>query len=111
MTLRRRVEWEIMYCPKCRSEYRPGFTWCNDCDVALIVELPPEEAAAFVDLVEVLTMADAGQIPLIKSILEAEEIPYLAQGENFNLARNIPVRFLVPKDYLEIAREVLVDFL
>jgi len=73
--------------------------------------LPPEEAAAFVDLVEVLTMADAGQIPLIKSILEAEEIPYLAQGENFNLARNIPVRFLVPKDYLEIAREVLVDFL
>ena len=84
---------------------------CNDCDVALIVELPPEEAAAFVDLVEVLTMADAGQIPLIKSILEAEEIPYLAQGENFNLARNIPVRFLVPKDYLEIAREVLVDFL
>ena len=73
--------------------------------------MPPEEAAAFVDLVEVLTMADAGQIPLIKSILEAEEIPYLAQGENFNLARNIPVRFLVPKDYLEIAREVLVDFL
>lgn len=63
------------------------------------------------DLVEVLTMADAGQIPLIKSILEAEEIPYIAQGENFNLGRNIAVRFLVPKDYLEMAREILIDFL
>ena len=100
-----------MYCPNCRSEYRAGFTRCKDCDVRLVVELPPEEQPEFVDLVEVLTMADAGQIPLIKSILEAEEIPYLAQGENFNLARNIAVRFLVPRVYLETAREILIDFL
>ncbi len=100
-----------MYCPSCRSEYRAGFTWCKDCDVALVAELPAEEALEFVDLVEVLSMADAGQIPLIKSILEAEDIPYLAQGENFNLARNIPVRFLVPKEYFEEAKDVLADFL
>jgi putative signal transducing protein len=100
-----------MYCPTCRSEYRPGFTWCKDCDVALVDELPAEAKPEFVDLVEVLSMADAGQIPLIKSIFEAEDIPYLAQGENFNLARNIPVRFLVPKEYLDDAREVLADFL
>jgi hypothetical protein len=56
-------------------------------------------------------MADAGQIPLIKSILEAEEIPYIAQGENFNVGRNIAVRFLVPKDYVEMAKEILIDFL
>lgn len=100
-----------MYCPNCRSEYRVGFTSCKDCDVGLVIELSPEEEPEFVDLVEVLTMADAGQIPLIKSILEAEEIPYLAQGENFNLGRNMAVRFLVPKDYLKMAREILVDFL
>ena len=100
-----------MYCPSCRSEYRAGFTWCKDCDVALVAELLPEDEPEFTDLVEVLGIADAGQIPLIKSILEAEEIPYLAQGENFNLARNIPVRFLVPKKYLVQARDVLVDFL
>jgi len=78
--------------------------------VALVAELLPEDEPEFTDLVEVLGIADAGQIPLIKSILEAEEIPYLAQGENFNLARNIPVRFLVPKKYLVQARDVLVDF-
>src|SRR5437867_2213177 len=30
-----------MYCPKCRVEYRPGFTRCSDCDVDLVYE-PPE---------------------------------------------------------------------
>lgn len=100
-----------MYCPNCRSEYRVGFTWCKDCDVALVDELPPEVKPEFVDLVAVLSIADAGQIPLIKSMLEAEEIPYPAQGENLNLARNIPVRFLVPKEYLDAAKEILADFL
>ena len=60
---------------------------------------------------EVLSIADVGQIALIKSILDAEEIPYVAQGENFNLARNIPVRFLVPSDCFEEARKILADFL
>lgn len=100
-----------MFCPNCRSEYLPGFTRCNDCDVALVDELVAEEQPEFVDLVEVLSTADAGQILLIKSILEAEEIPYLAQGENFSLARNIPVRFLVPIELLEEAKDVLADFL
>lgn len=100
-----------MYCPNCRGEYRAGFTWCKDCDIALVDELPPEQGLEFVDLVEVLSIADVGQISLIKSILEAEEIPYVAQGENFSFARNIPVRFLVPSDRLEQAREVLSDFL
>ena len=100
-----------MYCPNCRSEYRVGFTWCKDCDVGLVADLPAKEEPEFVDLVEVLTMADAGQIPLIKSILEAEEIPYVAQGENFNLGRNIAVRFLVPRENLEEAKDILADFL
>ena len=100
-----------MYCPSCRSEYRIEYTRCKDCDVELVTELPLEEQPEFVDLVEVLSTADAGQIPLIKSILEAEGIPYLAQGENFNLGRGISVRFLVPKEYLEEARDALVDFL
>lgn len=100
-----------MYCPNCRSEYRPGFTRCNDCDVGLVAELSPEQEPEFVDLVEVLSTADVGQISLIKSILRAEEIPYLPQGENFNLGRNIAVRFLVPREYLEQAKEVLADFL
>jgi hypothetical protein len=28
-----------MFCPECRAEYRPGFTRCSDCDVALVERL------------------------------------------------------------------------
>ena len=100
-----------MYCPHCRSEYRPGFALCKDCEIGLVEELPPEAKPEFVDLVEVLSTADAGEISIIKSILEGEDIPYLAQGENFTLPRNLAVRFLVPRDYLDITKEVLADFL
>ncbi len=31
-----------MFCPKCRYEYREGFSKCADCGVALVPELPPE---------------------------------------------------------------------
>jgi uncharacterized RDD family membrane protein YckC len=30
-----------VYCPKCRAEYRDGFTECSDCRVPLIAERPP----------------------------------------------------------------------
>lgn len=99
-----------MYCPSCRSEYRAGFSRCEDCDVALIAELPQEQER-FTELVEVLSTADAGEVALIESILGAAEIPYLTQGKNFNLGRNIPVRLLVPEECLDEARELLADFL
>lgn len=100
-----------MYCPVCRGEYRPGFYRCKDCDVTLVEKLPPQDEPAFDELVEVLSTADVGQIAVIKSILEAQEIPYVAQGENFNSARNIAVRFLVPTSCFEEARNLLIDFL
>ena len=25
-----------MYCPLCKAEYRPGFTTCSDCHIALV---------------------------------------------------------------------------
>lgn len=31
------------WCPKCRTEYRPGFTKCADCGSELVAEQPPEE--------------------------------------------------------------------
>lgn len=32
-----------MWCPKCKSEYREGFTHCASCDVDLVHEEPPDE--------------------------------------------------------------------
>lgn len=102
-----------MYCPKCKGEYREGFTQCADCQIPLVEELPQSESDdAPIELVEVLSTADPGLIALVKSVLEAEDIPYLAHGEHFSrMHATIPVRFLVAKEDVEVAREVLKDLL
>ena len=33
-----------MFCPRCKCEYRDGFTICADCDVALVAELSVESS-------------------------------------------------------------------
>jgi hypothetical protein len=38
-----------MFCPECRTEYRPGFTRCSDCDVDLVHELPGKSSEAKVE--------------------------------------------------------------
>ncbi len=100
----------MMYCPECGAEYRDGFAECSDCGVPLVDE--PTAASRsepeFVDLEEVLTTVDSGQIALVKSILDAEEIHYVAHGEHsHSLQSPIPVRFLVAKEDVTRARGVL----
>jgi hypothetical protein len=104
-----------MFCPQCKGEYREGFTECADCQIPLVSELPPSESndeQKAVDLVEVLSTADPGLISLVKSVLEAEGVPYLAQGEHFSgMHATVPVRFLVSREDVTAARDVLKDFL
>ena len=102
-----------MFCPKCKAEYREGFTVCADCNIPLVKEKPPEEPKPeYVDLEEILSTSNMGEIVVIKSILNGENIPYLAQGEYFAAVRApIPVRILVPKEFCEKARELLKLFL
>jgi arginine deiminase len=70
-----------MFCPECRFEYELGMTVCPDCGVPLVSELPPEAETEFVELVTVLTTADAGVIAMAKSILEDAGIESYAKGE------------------------------
>ena len=53
-----------------------------------------------------------GDIAFIKSILIAEDIEYIIQNENVSpyLFNALPMRVLVNKEKIEIAREVLKDF-
>jgi len=39
----------MLYCPKCRGEYRDDVDICTDCNADLISELPPEIPEEFVD--------------------------------------------------------------
>lgn len=38
-----------MFCPNCKTEYRPGFTKCADCGIALVNRLPKDAPAGDAD--------------------------------------------------------------
>jgi hypothetical protein len=77
----------MMMCPRCRSEYRDGFTTCADCGGDLVVANPdaPEAspAPAHVDgaLVPVFESGDPSLILLAKSALESAGIEFWTRGE------------------------------
>lgn len=83
-----------MFCPRCKGEFRPGFTQCDTCGVSLVERLsepdPPrpstpapapaltrEEAVP----VTVLRTGDPGLMAVAKSLMQSEGIPYMVPGE------------------------------
>lgn len=75
-----------MFCPKCRAEYIAGIKECPDCKVKLVRRLPdPEVLAKEPVFVEILRTSNPGDMALMKSLLDAENIAYYFLGENFNL--------------------------
>jgi tetratricopeptide (TPR) repeat protein len=108
-----------MFCPKCKAEYRPGYTVCADCEVPLVEQLPvepepeePEDAMPFppgTELVHILDTFNPGDTALIKSILDAEGIRYWLEGDYSAqyIYHSIPTRLMVPSDQAEKAREAL----
>ncbi len=100
-----------MFCPKCRTEYREGFTVCADCDSDLVDELPPEEKPEFIDYVEVMGTYNPADVALIKSILDAENITYYFNAEHFMYVRPLAetVRLMVKREEAEKAKDILRD--
>lgn len=63
-----------MFCPRCRAEYREGFTECADCKVSLVLECPPAPKPEYVDFEEVLSTFNVGDVAIIKSIFDSEKL-------------------------------------
>jgi hypothetical protein len=122
------------FCPRCRVEYREGFTVCADCGIPLVHELTageqpagradetegaPEVSDGSGDWVTVLEGVNAEDLMVARSVLDSTGIPSLVQGgepqepvEPGRLwtASSAPVgagRLQVRKEDLEDAREVL----
>ena len=104
-----------MFCPKCKAEYREGFTECADCNIPLVADLQeaPEQPPGEYDYVEVLTASNQDDIATFKLILESAEIPYVVHGDYISttVSSGLPVRFLVPEESVDEAKETLKDFL
>ena len=101
-----------MFCPKCRAEFREGFTKCPDCKIELVHERPKAKGkkSEFVDFEELITTTDLGKIAFIKSLLEDQQIHYFAQGDSITPLHVIfPIKILVPKNQIEKAKELLKD--
>jgi len=101
-----------MFCPRCHTEYMEDVTVCSDCGTDLVpclIEDTEPEPLEWVDFEEVLTTFNAGDIALLKSILDGEGIDYYFQGEAFNYVEPIvqPARLMVPKNQVLRAKEAL----
>jgi hypothetical protein len=107
----------IVYCPKCRAEYRDGFTECSDCRIPLLRGTPPPETStAFdpdLDLVVVLETDDPVQLAMAKGLLDGAGVPCYVLGQIARLIQDVDpflhkwVRLQVPKDRETEARELM----
>jgi hypothetical protein len=102
-----------MYCPKCGSEYREGFSKCADCGADLVSGQPPktEDDVRYVEMVEVFSTYNPGDIAVIKSVLDGEDNHYYFQGENTNLmvGGGSYARLLVAEDQVDRVRDILKE--
>ncbi len=73
------------WCPKCRTEYRDGFTVCADCGAQLVDELPkaPERAAEpepeQEEPVFLTEIADERELELFTQLLHMNRIPFFTR--------------------------------
>lgn len=100
-----------MFCPKCKAEYREGYTICSDCDVPLVHELPPEPEIEYGEYECILATCSPTDRALLKSIFDAEGIKYYFDGEHAApyIYYAVPVRLLVEKDQVSKAIDILKD--
>jgi hypothetical protein len=102
----------FMFCPKCKSEYRIDFTVCSDCNVKLVPELPAdEEDSQYLEYEKIFSTNNPGDIALLKSILDAENITYYFQGEEAtsSFGHAVPATLFVRNDEVAQASQVLKD--
>ena len=70
----------MSWCPKCRTEYREGFTHCADCGAELVDELPElvVEMPAAADLEPVLltTITGEQEFQRFSQLLHLNRIPF-----------------------------------
>ncbi len=116
---------EIMRCPVCDGEFRPGITECPDCEVPLVPasSLPPPgtpRPPAYT-LVPVLETGNPALLAIARSLLASAEIEYETTGDalqdifalgrlgaGFNPVVG-PATILVHDDDAEAARELLSE--
>jgi len=103
------------FCPKCKYEYRKGFTRCADCGSKLVDELP-EEKEVSVKLVPLHNQPGRIYSEMVKEVLEKNGIFCLIEsGPLFSLGSAGSEEgysyILVPEDKYEEAKRILEEMI
>jgi hypothetical protein len=107
-----------MYCPLCGAEYRPGFTVCSDCQVALVPDPPRAGSAnASIDAISdekpfslVWSGNDSRLHAEICEALDRQQIPARTLGSEdhlFNFTTRPTFEVYVAADLVNSAREAI----
>jgi len=105
-----------MICPNCKAEYGRGIYVCAECDVPLVDFLPDDEQSGNIEpqddvFMDIFITSNAGEIAMIKSLLDDAGIDYYFLGERFASvhAGAYPSRLFVRADQCDEALELLRD--
>lgn len=100
-----------MFCPKCKVEYRPGFTRCSDCEVDLVDVLPEEDLSSDEALTMLWECDDQTEcVGVCRDLRSADiryhvdEIPY---EKTAKMGVNWRYRILISRNDLDRAKELL----
>jgi len=83
-----------MFCPRCKAEYRRGFTRCNECDVPLVFRLPVPQQESFEEetkLVVVRTYNNKLDADVDRMTLEAAGIESMLRSDGVSVIRSFPM--------------------
>ena len=69
------------WCPNCWERFPLYFQICPECQVELVDQRPGPAPAPNMELVRVFVATDEGLSEIAKSLLEGENIEYLARGD------------------------------
>ncbi|MHB8580199.1 MAG: hypothetical protein ACYDA4_10110 [Ignavibacteriaceae bacterium] len=109
-----------MFCPKCKLEYREGYTMCIDCEIDLVdsvdsatkLQLNRERINENTDFVPALTIHNDENIATIKQILEDRWIEYFFEDESPLFIKDLSDSLIlkVREDQVPSVIELLKDF-
>ena len=107
-----------MYCPKCKTEYREGFTTCSECGTHLVEKLSDVEEGIIVrNWARLTDTKDELEFNLLTSVLESEGIPtqkqYNGAGEYLKVMwgfTNLGIEIKVPKELLDKSKKIISEY-